>query len=239
MINEETFLNEIVEIGRQNISRNERALSYVQSRGVSPDQVHSFDLGYAPENFDPDIKSSSPDKKRFNDWISSSRRPLSDRILLPVKDPLGHVVGIHTRTPSHSSKDYMKFYLQDSKASARFFGIGEAMKKIWKSRKVVICEGLFDLFPLQRNLKNTICTLTAKINERQLDFLKRFVDEVCVAFDNDEQGEKFYNNFKKYYQHDFSRIWRLKFKGKDVSECWSDLGEDQFQDLIDDQWTEF
>lgn len=234
MLTSDSFLDDIVEAGIENLGESDQALGYLEDRGVDSKQIDAFQIGYFPPDHDYEIETSSSEVYRFERKFPSLSF-ITGKVILPVKDPLGNIVGLHTRSPSHENKDYMKFYLQSSKSSPRFFGVEQAMPSIWETGEVYICEGLFDLFPLQRIHSNTICTLTAKISYNQTKFLKRFADTVKFAFDNDEQGEDAYEEFKMYNGSDFERIDKLKYHEKDLSEFWSSVGEDQFRSVIEQQ----
>lgn len=229
-----TFLNDIVDEGQDQIKSSDKALSYLNDRGVTSQQIDAFSIGYIPSDTSFTIENDSYDASKFKSRFSGIAG-LKGKLVLPVRDPVGNIVGIHLRSPSHEKKDYMKYYLWRSKATARFFGIKQALPRIWETETVYLCEGLFDLFPLQRIHPNTVCTLTAKLSSRQLKFLKRFTREIYIVFDQDEQGDKFYESFTQYHSHEFEKIGRLEYKGKDISECWSMLGEDDFQSLIREQ----
>ena len=231
MRKKKTFLDNLIHYGRDNLSEESKASEYLYSRNVSEDQIEEFNIGYIPPKHDFSVKGDSFDGERFVNW-SKDGKYLEDKLLFPVEDPLGNVVGIHIRTPDSEKKDYMKFYLNSSKASARFFGIGSAMPTIWKSGEIHLCEGLFDLFPLKDLFPNTVCTLTAKITNQQLSFLERFVSEIYIAFDQDEQGNRFFRKFKRKHKEDFFRIKKLEFKGEDISKCREMMDKSRFEELI-------
>jgi DNA primase len=115
---------------------------------------------------------------------------------------------------------------------AIFFGAELAMPRIWDTREVYICEGLFDYFPLQRIFPNTICTGTANVSKRQIAFLTRFVDHVNVVFDMDWGGNHFWQRFEGEYKDSFKSLRRIELRGKDVSEVWESIGDDGLNELL-------
>lgn len=214
----------------------DRPSDYLSSRHVTSCQVNRFDIGYIPPSFDmSDLNVDHTFQlKQLGNW-SNWGGHLQDKLVFPVTDPIGTNLGIHVRTPSHDDKDYMKFYLHRSEAWPRFFGIGPAMESIWSTGSVWLCEGLFDIFPIQRHIPHVICTLTAGLQNKQFDFLKRHVNRITLAFDNDDQGDSFCQEFMSRYGHMFESVKRFRFKGKDVSDCFDEIDESRFESLVNDQ----
>jgi DNA primase len=212
-----------------------KARSYLNQRAVEDQHIDQYTLGYFPPSIDvfDTLSFDSPVWRRFKSRFQSHH--LSNKLVFPVTDAVGDVVGIHVRTPSFDLKDYMKFYVGRSSAAARFFGTDRAMPYIWKHRSIVLCEGLFDLFPIARITPLVLCTLTASMSEADVRFLQRYVDDVYLAPDNDEQGERMADIFEYKYGSHFTKVDRVRFRGDDLSECWSSLGDSRFSRLISNQ----
>lgn len=204
----------------------------MRSRGVSDAQVRDIGIGYFPDGiWPPYMSGESEDLLSYLEWSSKGYR-LRGKLVFPMRNPLGLLRGIQIRSPDPAQKDYSKFYLSRSKVDAIFFGIRPAMPTIWERREVYLCEGLFDYFPLQRAFPNTVCTGTANVSKRQIEFLCRFVDHVYVVFDSDWGGNQFWKRFERDYGSEFKSVQRIEVRGKDVSDMWLAMGEKRFQRSI-------
>lgn len=211
-----------------------RPTSYLTKRGVTKKQIENFGLGYfSEEEWPPYPKDlDDPDVAKYWDWSSKGSR-LKDKLIFPLTDPMGTLMGIEIRTPSDEKKDYFKFYIDKAEAYPIFFGVDLAIESIWEKQSVFLVEGLFDIFPLQRLYPNVICTGTAGVSPNQMTFLQRYVKTVNVAFDQDEYGDQFFNKFFRDHRNDFDVINRIQYMGNDLSESWSRLGEDRFVNQFD------
>lgn len=208
------------------------AQNYLKSRGVSPKQIQEAGIGYFPEDkWPPYLKGSDEDTLSYMEWSSKGYR-LRGKLVFPMHNATGLLRGIQIRSPDPQQKDYSKFYIGRSRVDAIFFGTPQAMPHIWEKREVYLCEGLFDYFPLQRAFPNTLCTGTANVSRRQIDFLLRYVDSVYVVFDADWGGNQFWKRFERDHGAEFESIQRIQVRGKDVSDMWVALGEERFQKSI-------
>jgi len=199
----------------------------LKSRGVSDAQIEGIGIGYfPPEQWPPYLKDSGDeDIQKYLEWSSNGYR-MKGKLVFPMRNAAGFLRGIQIRSPSREKKDYSKYYLSRSKVDAIFFGIELAMSHIWKTGEVYLCEGLFDYFPLQRVFTNTICTGTANVSKRQVEFLLRYVEDVNVVFDMDWGGDQFYRRFTEDYGDSFKTVRRIEVRGKDVSEMWEQVGDE-------------
>lgn len=212
----------------------DRPMSYLNKRGVTPKQASDFGLGYFPEDDWPPYPQNfdEEDVDKYWKWSFKGAR-LKDKLVFPLTNSAGTLMGIEVRTPSDEKKDYSKFYLTKAAAYPIFFGVSQAIEKIWDTETVFIVEGLFDIFPLHRVYANTICTCTAEVSKNQLTFLERYCKKVHVAFDQDEFGDRFFNSFYRNHRDDFDLISRVSYAGSDLNESWVRLGEQRFTDQFD------
>lgn len=146
-----------------------------------------------------------------------------------MTNALGLTKAFQIRSPDPEVKDYWKFYSLRADIDALFFGTKTAMPTIWETREVYLVEGIFDIFPVQNLFPNTLCCGTAEVGADQIKFLQRHVDTVHVMFDNDEFGDRFFDDFYYEYRGEFDHIDRVSYAGKDPSDSWDRLGPDRFR----------
>jgi len=224
------FLEIILQKSQEHVSKDP-AKGYLESRGVTQDEIDQIGLGYFPkEEWPPYFKAgASEDIDAYLKW-SGKGHWLRGKLVFPMRNPSGHLVGIQTRSPDPDQKDYSKFYLKRSKVDAVFFGIDVAMPHIWQTREVFLCEGIFDFFPLHRVFPNSVCTGTANVSNKQIEFLRRFVSDVVVVFDTDWGGNEFFDKFNTHYKGEFDSIIRITPQGKDISAMWAKMGDKGLRD---------
>lgn len=198
------------------------------ARGVSDEQIDLFQLGYLnrrlPENF------GAPDE--FMEWCWHGRK-LDGVIVIPMTNTLGHIKGLQFRHIERGR--YSDFMLAEDEAV--MFGLAQAMPHVWKHRSIWLVEGAFDLPPIHRWFPNVVATMTARVTAPLVQILRRLVDEVWVAYDNDEAGLKGRELFERFHGREFRvhflRYPRVKKIGggrfvKDPNELWEAWGDARF-----------
>jgi DNA primase len=132
-------------------------------------------------------KDSGPDWERFNDYSFKGRK-FENKIIFPLKNAMGEVVGIGGR--AIDEKVFKIFATDEAKFTGFFFGFYEALPYIFKENRVYVVEGFFDLLALQKILPNTVATLNARLNDDQYKLLKFYCENIIVFFDSDATGDK-------------------------------------------------
>lgn len=169
------------------------ARTYLAGRGVSNESIKNFLIGYAPQSnqalqallkkngFSAQILSKAGSPERFR-----------DRIIFPLRDVIGHVVGFSGR----SLHDQIPKYLNTSETELfhknRFlYGLYEGKKTIAKVEKALLVEGQLDLvLAHQSGQSETIATSGTALTEDHLRMLRRYTDTLSLVLDNDAAGQK-------------------------------------------------
>lgn len=179
------FLERIVKNTNASIQNYPDTLKYLASRLVTQDDIKKYELGYSSLFIVP--KDSGPDWERFNDYSFKGRK-FENKIIFPLKNAMGEVVGIGGR--AIDDKIFKIFATDEAKFTGFFFGFYEALPYIFKENKVYVVEGFFDLLALQKVLPNTVATLNARLNDAQYQLLRYFCDNIIVFFDSDIAGDR-------------------------------------------------
>lgn len=208
----------------------ERELEALWSRGVSDDQILNFRVGYIGTLPQSILRTVSED---FSQWWQ--RKGTRDVFVFPLTNPLGQIKGFQVRKVDRDQRGYSDWIL--SKEETVLFGLSQSTPHLWSSEKVVLVEGVFDFFPVQRVYPNSISTLTAAVSQPLSRFLKRMVKEVWFCYDSDSAGFKGVKDFTDNHLQDFSRVLtsslpRVKMfsekLAKDPSDVWEALGDERF-----------
>ena len=187
----------------QNI-QGKPALDYLTKRGLTPETMTAFGLGYAPAGWDTlmthftgrgysvdDLKevgllSENPEKERVYDRFRN-------RIMIPIRDAQGRMAGFGARILDPI--DVPKFL--NSPQTPLFdkgrllYGMDHARKSIREKDQAVIVEGYFDVILLhQAGFANTVSPMGTALTEDQLRQLQRLTRKMILALDADAAGAK-------------------------------------------------
>jgi DNA primase len=211
---------------------DDRVREALYCRGVADDQIALMRLGYLNKTL-PDL----PYPKAFLDWSHNGNK-LDDVIMLPLTNTLNEVRGVQFRHVERERAGYMDYF--EERGEAVLFGLGQAMPHIWKSRRIFLVEGGFDLFPIQRHIPETVATLTARVVDPLIRVLRRLVKDVWLGYDNDKTGMDARIRFevgygKEFKLHDFR--WPKESMAdnkltKDPADLWETWGEDRFRKFL-------
>jgi DNA primase len=199
--------------------------SYLLGRGVSDKQIEDFKIGF----FEGDIpvREENQEFNNFNRWARYGKQ-IQRRLIFPFYNSKGLLRGIETR--KIDEKNYLKFALERSSADGVFFGLPHALPEIWKTKSVIIVEGIFDFFPIQRIFPNTICCMTAKVSPNQFKMLERYGKNIHVLFDSDKPGQQLAQVVVDRLKKQNVQLYSLP--GHDIGDIWQKFGEDRFKQFL-------
>jgi DNA primase len=179
------------------------ALDYLHKRGLTPETIELFGLGYAPDSFDATLaqmrlKGYSNDElvqvglvnERDSGGFYDKFR---NRITFPIRDVAGKMTGFGARILN--PEDNPKFLNSPQTVlfdkSHLLYGLDQARKAIRAKDQVVIVEGYLDVIVLhQAGYANTVSPMGTALNEDQLRYLKKYTRRIVLALDADAAGEK-------------------------------------------------
>lgn len=178
------------------------AKEYVKSRGLTQELIRQFNIGYAPAGYE-NVKKFLI-KKGYKEGllvqngllVSKSGKVFDkfrSRIMFPIYDELGDIVGFSGRIINNNSK--APKYLNSPQTvvfnkSNLVFGLYQAKEGIRKEGFVIITEGQMDVISSHKvGVTNIVAPMGTAITDLQLKKLKRYTDQFYFAFDNDSAGE--------------------------------------------------
>ena len=186
---------------QEGLKAHPEAGAYLEGRGLSPESVARFGLGYAPPKGDGLLTylsrhGVSPEEGLKAGVLAEKEGRYYDRfrgrITFPIKDHLGRIVAFTGRALGDETPKYL-----NSPETPLFrkrevlFAFPEAKARLREGRAIVV-EGLFDAIALhQLGFPETVAVLGSGLSEEQARLLKaQEVREVYLAFDADEAGQK-------------------------------------------------
>ena len=193
---------EISEFFHHQLKKTKPALEYLYNRGIRPESIEKFKLGWAPENGDlflsfcrnknlPEEKLKelglvrvSPDGKRVYPYFQR-------RIIFPIFSLSGKVVGFGARVLDNSLPKYLNSpQSQIFDKGKNLYGLNLAREWIRKSQETILVEGYTDVITLyQEGICNVVASLGTSLTTSQVRLLKRYANIVFMAYDEDSAGE--------------------------------------------------
>jgi len=179
------------------------ARDYLTGRGLMPETLDAFEVGYAPDSWDALLRHMLGKGVREEDLVAlglvveneRGRRydRFRDRIVFPIKDALGRVVGFSGRVLGDGTPKYLNSPESDVfRKSELLYGLDRARARIRETGEVVVVEGYTDVMALhQVGMTNAVAALGATLTAEQADALERLdARTVYLAFDADEAGQR-------------------------------------------------
>jgi DNA primase len=179
------------------------ASEYIAKRGVTEELMQQFGIGYAPDSFsetyDHLLKAGFSRKEIVGAGLGVQKDlgeeriydRFRHRIMFPISDAQGNLVGFGGRTMGDSDAKYVNSpegILYNK--SAVLFGLFHARDAIRKEHRVVLVEGYFDAIAAHKaGIKNVVAVSGTALTEEHVTIIKRYADEVVLCLDQDSAGQ--------------------------------------------------
>ena len=184
------------------------ARAYVEERGISPEAVEMFGVGFAPGHPDfllrrlsqardlsPEIVLEAGLATRGDDGTVRDR--FRGRLIFPIHDLQGHGIGFGARIlPSDPRAGEQAKYLNTAetpiyKKHEVLYNLHRARTAIARGGEVFVVEGYTDVIGFsQAGIENTVATCGTALGEGHFRQLARFTQRAVMAFDSDEAGAR-------------------------------------------------
>jgi len=196
----------------------EKILNYLHERGLNDGTIKKFRLGYAPDgwrnllefllkkNYDiADIsKTGILVEKDSAQKIQNTQYEIQDtkyydrfrdRIMFPIQDIMGRVVGFSARVAPGGDEKTAK-YINTSQTelydkSKILYGLHLAKTEIKKRDEAILVEGNMDVIAShQAGFGNTIAVSGTALAPEQVKTIKRYTENLKIGFDMDVAGQE-------------------------------------------------
>jgi DNA primase len=226
---------------------------YCKQRGLSLETINKFGLGYAPKNgflldlcqkhslnidlmVEVGLLKENQNLNGSNKFsIPNFRDSFADRLLIPIQNLDGQVVGFTGRVLPYETNKNRPKYLNSGQSqwfdkSSLWFGYFQHLKQIKKEKLAIVVEGNMDVIACnQAGLEVVLASQGTSFTTNQLKILRKITGVVLLAFDNDKagqaSGEKFYVEAREQGLEVLKLIIPQKFK--DIDE-WLKSEQEQF-----------
>lgn len=180
------------------------ALTYIEKRGLKPETLHEFEIGFAPNK--PDALTlhlihkgvNVIDIERSGVAFKADRGGYMDRfrgrIMFPIANHFGKTVGFTGRVLPEFDTGTMGKYVNSPetaifKKSKLLYGFFKTKHVIREMSSVLLVEGQMDfLMSYEDGIKNAVATSGTALTPDHLMVLRKYAETAVLCFDRDEAG---------------------------------------------------
>lgn len=180
----------------------EQARLYLEKRGITAEIIKQFNIGLAPAEDDFIFKNLSG---KFDETVQansglfhfSSNKvfdAFQNRIMFPLKNEYGHVVGFSGRKWQDNDTSKGK-YINTSATSIfdksyELYNLDKAKPVISKTREVYLMEGFMDVIAAYKaGIFNVVATMGTALTEKHTRRLKKIANNFVLIYDGDHAGQ--------------------------------------------------
>lgn len=178
-------------------------LSYFKHRGVRPEALETFRLGYCPESghafYDAAVgKGYQPELLEKLGLVKNRDGRYYDvyrgRVIFPIQSMTGRVIGFgarllksNDRAPKYINSPESELYNK----SRTLYGLHQARSAIGRADECLLVEGYTDVISLyQSGVENVVASSGTSLTEDQLGIIGRLTKNITILYDGDAAGVK-------------------------------------------------
>lgn len=226
------------------------AVNYLKNRGLSGHIAKDFGIGYAPAGWE-NVKSELGTSDEYlrllldggmlihNEERDSLYDRFRERIMFPIRDTRGRVIGFGGRVLDDSKPKYLNspetpiFH-----KGKELYGLYEARQAYRQVPRLLVVEGYMDVVALaQYDIRYGVATLGTACGEDHLNRAFRYTNEIVFCFDGDAAGRKAARRAMEISLTAMEDGRQIKFlylpEGEDPDTLIRQIGTEKFTRLIE------
>lgn len=219
-------------------------LEYFLNRGLTKKTITKFGLGYAPDSWDSLLKHLKSLGYGIGEMVDAGvvkvgrnnnyYDTFKNRVMTPIIDVRGNVIAFGGRVLDDSKPKYVN--TSDTlvyKKTNELFALNLA--KDSGKDTLILCEGYMDVISMhQAGFTNAVAGCGTALTSEQVRLISRYANEVILAYDADEAGQKAVHKAMNLFKTTDVKIKVPKFVGgKDPDEIIKKLGRDKFKGMLE------
>jgi len=176
--------------------------SYFVERGFRDDVLDTFMIGYSPDSWDAMATAAQEAGYTAEKLVEAGLCKQRDdgslwdffkgRVMFPIRDVTGRVIGFGGRTLTTDKKVAKYFNSPESilyNKSKVLYGMHLAKQPINKEERCFLVEGYTDVMAMhQAGVENVVSSSGTALTAGQIHLIRRFTKNVTVIFDGDAAG---------------------------------------------------
>jgi len=196
------LLGRVAEFYAASLGASGRARDYAAARGLQPDTIERFQIGYAADSWDELLKRFGGDTEQRRQLAASGLiierssgsegfyDRFRDRLMFPIRDTRGRVIAFGGRILDQGEPKYL-----NSPETVLFqkgrelYGLYESRRARQGLKRLLVVEGYMDAVRLhQAGISYAVATLGTATTPEHLRLAFRLVNEIVFCFDGDRAG---------------------------------------------------
>lgn len=222
-----------------------KGLEYFAARGLKPQTIKKYGLGYAPDRWDAlyshlknlgfsEYEALSANLCRKSQKTNNIFDSFRNRVMFPIIDLRGNIIAFGGRVLDDSLPKYINS--SDTpvfKKSRNLFSLNFAKNS--SSKRLILAEGYMDVIALnQAGFENTVATLGTALTQEQSRIMSNYAKEVIIAYDSDSAGQNAAHKAINLLGNVGITVKVLRMQGaKDPDEFIKKFGAERFRRLIE------
>ncbi|MBQ4443564.1 MAG: DNA primase [Clostridia bacterium] len=188
-----------------NFTKNPKAQEYMQSRGLRPETLRKFGIGYSVggQALINELRAADYTLKEMSECslIGTNMERgdhydfLANRIIVPIFDAQGRVIAFGGRVLE--KKEGVAKYKNSQETvlfhkGSTLYGLNFVKKLRLKKAvdSLIIVEGYMDVIALvEAGFENAVASMGTALTEQQANLMRRMVGKVYISYDGDAAGQ--------------------------------------------------
>ncbi|MDO4627697.1 MAG: CHC2 zinc finger domain-containing protein [Planctomycetia bacterium] len=224
---------------------------YLSERGITPENVDKFQIGFAPDEWNWLERRASRKSGLLKDLNTTGYLGYSEerksyyerfrgRLLFPIHDAQGRSVGIGGRViPGVPTANESAKYLNTPETPLfskhrLLYGLDLARNTIQKKKRVLVMEGYTDtIIAHQYGFTESVAVLGTALGLDHIRILNRLANTIYLVLDGDEAGKKRAAQVLELFVAEKVDVQILTLpENNDPAEYLAEFGAEKFEDLL-------
>ena len=244
-------MNQIARFYESNLKSAPHAVEYLKGRGLTGEVVKRFNIGYAPSDWDQVRRRFGTSRDHEQLLISGgmlitrdngpgSYDRFRDRIMFPIRDKRGRVIGFGGRVLGDGTPKYLNSPETPIFHKGReLFGLYEVKQAHKDPRRILVVEGYMDVVALgQYDIDYAVAALGTATTSDHIHTLFRTTAEVVCCYDGDNAGReaawRALDNALPHLQDGRELKFVFLPDGEDPDSLVRQIGKEGFEALLDE-----
>lgn len=253
MIEMHELMHEYYQYALLKTVEGEEALNYLTKRGFTEELIKSRGIGYAPNHthfchdflqqkgYDIELAYEAGLLSRNEENFSYFDR-FRDRIMFPLNNAQGRIVGYSGRTYNNQEPKYLNSPETPIFQKRRLlYNLDNARKHIRKNDEAILLEGFMDVIKSDSSgLKPVIASMGTAISDEHITVLKKLTSHITLMFDGDFAGQEATIKTGQHFLQQGFNVFVVQLpKDMDPDEYITKYGNEKFLEYVNNEKKSF
>ncbi|MBF0786065.1 DNA primase [Muribacter muris] len=196
------LMAEISAFYQQTLRQAPASQAYLADRGLSPEIIERFEIGFAPNAMDGVLKAFGKNPQEIQKLLDTGMLSKNDRgkvydrfrnrVMFPIRDKRGRVIAFGGRVTGDEKPKYL-----NSPESVTYhkgnelYGLYQALQHNESPEYLFVVEGYMDVVALaQYGIDNAVASLGTATTGEQIQQMFRCTEQIICCYDGDRAGRE-------------------------------------------------